>query len=101
MKYYDEKGEVLLLKKMTSWGAIQYEVYKVASNEFATELNYDQLPKLLIITTTTDRINIEHYIPGATWENRINKLAEDKLDGKDQQLPKIKKAPRIARAKSE
>lgn len=95
-RYYDSKGELLLTKHITQWGEIQYEVYKVGRAEFTDDLNYDQIPKLLVITTTDIRINIEHYIPGA-WENRLTKLAEGKLNG--EVIPKIQRSPRTTKGK--
>ena len=98
LKYYDSKGELLLTKRVTTWNSLQYEVYKVGRAEFTDDLNYDQIPKLFVVTTTTDRINIEHYIPGA-WETRLTKLAEGVLSGENTRTPKIQKSPRNTKAR--
>lgn len=99
VRYYDSKGELLLTKHITQWNVMVYEVYRVSREEFTDDLNYEQIPKLLVATTTVDRINIEHYIPGA-WEVRLQKLAEDKLNGKDRIVPKIEKPPRTPKRRS-
>jgi len=99
LKFYDTKGELLLIKKMTSWKALQYEVYKVGKSEFTDDLNYDQVPKLFVATTTDLRINIEHYIPGA-WETRLAKLAEGKHNGESERIPKIQRSPRTPKRQS-
>lgn len=96
-RYYDPKGELLLTKHITQWGTIYYEAYKVGRAEFTDDLNYDQIPRLLVATTTLDRINLELYIPGA-WETRLTKLAEGKLHGEIS--PKIQKSPRATKARS-
>ncbi len=98
LKYYDSKGELLLTKRRTPWQAIQYEVYKVGRAEFTDDLNYDQIPKLFVVTTTDNRINIELYITGA-WESRLAKLAEGVLSGENKRPPKIQKSPRVPKAR--
>jgi hypothetical protein len=80
LQFYDPKRELLMVRRVLSKGEIQYEVYIISNEDFSNEVNYEQIPRLMGVTTTKDFIQVDHFLPGV-WEERIAEIAEEKLHG--------------------